>query len=76
MEVVPGRYQHFKGHFYQVIGIAKHSETLEDFVVYINEGKDSTGRVDGLWIRPLAMFTEEIERDGKKMPRFKLVEAD
>jgi cyclomaltodextrinase len=60
-----GRYRHFKGNEYEVVGIAKHSESLEEHVVYralYGEG--------GLWIRPRAMFEEEIERDGVKMRRF------
>ena len=60
-----GRYRHFKGNDYEVIGIAKHSETLEEHVVYralYGEG--------GLWVRPHAMFTEEIEREGRRFKRF------
>ena len=63
-----GIYEHFKGSRYEVIGLAKHSETLEDMVVYralYGERK--------LWVRPFAMFTEEVEVAGKKMPRFKYV---
>jgi hypothetical protein len=75
-QTVPGRYQHYKGGYYQVIGVAKHSETLEDLVVYIHEGKDSFGREDALWVRPLAMFMETVEKDGKTLPRFRLIEPD
>lgn len=60
-----GKYRHFKGNEYEVIGIAKHSETLEKMVVYkalYGEGQ--------IWVRPLKMFIEEIEIDGKKVPRF------
>ncbi len=60
-----GRYRHYKGKEYQVIGVARHSETLEELVVYqalYGEGE--------LWVRPLSMFLEEVEVDGKKMPRF------
>ena len=67
--VKPGRYRHFKGMEYQVIGTARHSETLEEMVVYralYGEG--------GLWVRPAKMFFETIEREGKKMKRFELVE--
>jgi hypothetical protein len=63
-----GKYRHFKGNEYEVIGIAKHSETLEEMVVY----KALYGE-KGLWVRPLAMFTEEIERDGKKFLRFEYI---
>jgi len=63
-----GIYEHFKGKLYRVIGVAKHSETLEDLVVYeaLYENKLSK-----LWVRPLKMFSETVEKDGKKMLRFK-----
>jgi hypothetical protein len=67
-----GKYQHSKtGNFYKVIGLAKHSETIEDLVVYecLYDNPKSM-----LWLRPLKMFLEEVEIDGKKMPRFKFVE--
>jgi len=60
-----GRYQHFKGNFYQVLHIAKHSETEELQVVYQPEYGER-----GIWVRPLAMFDETIERDGKILKRF------
>lgn len=64
MQLKLGIYRHFKGMECQAIGIARHSETLEDMVVY-RELKDGT-----LWVRPLAMFVEEVEKDGYKGPRF------
>ena len=64
-----GRYKHYKGNYYQVLYIAKHSETEELHVVYQPE----YGERD-IWIRPLSMFTEEIERNGKKIKRFLKVE--
>ena len=72
----PGRYRHFKGNEYQVLEVARHSETLEEFVVYraLYESKD--GEPGGLWIRPLKMFTEEVEREGRRQPRFALIEAN
>ena len=60
-----GRYQHFKGNYYQVLHLAKDSETEETFVVYQPEYGDKE-----IWIRPLAMFAETITRDGKTMQRF------
>ena len=60
-----GIYRHFKGGRYEVIGVAKHSETLEEMVVYRALYGDG-----GIWVRPLAMWNETVERDGKTFPRF------
>ena len=62
-------YKHFKGNEYEVIGIAKHSETLEEMVVY----KALYGDGD-IWVRPLCMWDEEIERDGVRFKRFEYIE--
>lgn len=72
-EVKPGRYQHYKGKFYEVIGVAHHSETLEELVVYRALYKTEYG-VNALWVRPKTMFIENVVIDGKEVPRFKLVE--
>jgi hypothetical protein len=61
-----GKYQHYKGPMYEVLGIATHSETGERLVVY----RTLYGKFD-LWVRPLAMFCEEVEIDGTRMPRFR-----
>lgn len=61
----PGRYRHFKGNEYELLGVAKHSETLEPMVVY----RALYGE-HGLWVRPAAMWTESVERDGYSGPRF------
>jgi hypothetical protein len=61
----PGRYRHFKGKEYEVIGVARDSETLAEVVVY----RALYGE-RGLWVRPAAMFLETIERDGVTLPRF------
>ena len=63
-----GRYQHFKGNMYEVVDIAKHSETLEDYVVYRALYGDH-----GLWVRPLTMFNEVVEREGVRHKRFSYV---
>lgn len=65
MSVPLGRYRHYKGNFYEVIGTARHSETEEPMVVYrplYGEG--------GLWVRPEAMFIESVQVDGETVPRF------
>ena len=61
-----GRYRHFKGNEYEVVGVARHSESLEDHVIY----KPLYESASALWIRPLAMFLETVERDGQVFPRF------
>ncbi len=61
----PGTYRHYKGGLYEVLGVARHSESEEQLVVYralYGEG--------GLWVRPLAMFEELVEVSGQEMPRF------
>ena len=71
MELKPGIYRHFKGNLYELIGIAKHSETLEPMVVYralYGEG--------GLWVRPASMWSEIVEKEGYRGPRFSPVEED
>lgn len=64
-EIKPGKYRHYKGNLYQVEGIAMHSENGEKMVVYRPLYGDQS-----LWVRPLDMFIEEIEVEGKKQPRF------
>lgn len=64
--IINGEYEHFKGKRYKVVGLAKHSETQEEMVIYQPLNNDS-----GLWVRPLSMFLENVEREGKIMPRFK-----
>ncbi len=64
-EPVPGRYRHYKGGEYQVIGTARHSETDELLVVYRCLYDN-----DSLWVRPLAMFMETVLVDGREVPRF------
>ena len=63
--VPPGRYRHFKGREYEVLGIARHSETEAPLVVYRKCYDDG-----GLWVRPADVWNETVERDGKSMPRF------
>ena len=63
--IKPGRYRHFKGKEYEVLGVARHSETEEELVVYRALYGDF-----GLWVRPLSMWNETVERDGKTFRRF------
>lgn len=67
----PGKYRHFKGNEYQVIGTARHSETMELMVVYRALYGDY-----GLWVRPASMWNETVTRDGKTFQRFTLIEED
>ena len=71
MELKLGKYRHFKGNEYLLVGIAKHSETLEDMVVY-----QAMYGERGIWVRPLAMFEEEIERDGRTFRRFSPISSE
>lgn len=67
--IVGSLYKHYKGHHYKIIAVARHSETLEELVVYqalYGEG--------GIWVRPLGMFLENIVVNGQLEPRFKLVQ--
>ena len=69
MELKPGKYRHFKGMEYELIGVASHSETLEPMVVYralYGEG--------GLWVRPAAMWTEVVDKESYPGPRFTYLE--
>ena len=66
-----GIYKHFKGNLYEVMDVARHSETREEYVVYRALYGDHS-----LWIRPLTMFYETIERDGKTFKRFEFVSAE
>lgn len=65
MTIEPGTYRHFKGALYAVVGVARHSETEEQMVVY----RPLSGE-QGLWVRPVAMWNENVERDGYSGPRF------
>jgi hypothetical protein len=71
MSIRPGRYRHYKGNEYTVLGVARHSETLEEMVVYRQEYGDN-----GLWVRPLAMFQEMVTFEGNEVPRFQLLRMD
>ena len=69
-----GKYKHYKGKEYEIIGVATHSETLEEVVVYKAlysiEGKGA----NSLWVRPKTMFEEELEIEGKQIKRFEFID--
>ena len=69
-----GKYKHYKGKQYEIVGVARHSETLEELVVYHALYDSKEFGKNALWIRPLQMFLEEVEIEGKKIPRFKFIE--
>jgi len=69
-DIHPGRYRHYKGNGYTVIGLARHSETEEELVVYRQEYGER-----GLWVRPKAMFLENVVVEGRSVPRFQWVEG-
>ncbi|WP_026209825.1 DUF1653 domain-containing protein [Cytophaga aurantiaca] len=66
---IKGIYKHYKGNEYEVVGVAKHSETEEELIVYF-----AVKNPEQLWVRPLEMFNEEIELNGDKVKRFKKIE--
>jgi hypothetical protein len=70
-EIQPGRYRHYKGNEYTVLGVARHSETLEELVVYRQEYGEQ-----GLWVRPAAMFAETVVVEGQSQPRFRRVDSE
>lgn len=68
IQLKAGRYRHYKGNFYEVIGIARHSETEEELVLYRKLYGDRS-----LWVRPLGMFVEDVPVEGRLVPRFEWV---
>lgn len=68
MAIKLGKYRHFKGNEYEVIGVAKHSETLEEMVIY--RALYGAGET---WVRPASMWEEIVEREGKRFPRFEYI---
>jgi hypothetical protein len=68
MSIKPGYYQHFEGNVYLVLGVAKHTETEEELVIYYS--------LDGIWAQPASMFNALIEHEGKTVSRFTFLSAD
>lgn len=66
-----GRYRHYKGKYYEVLGVAHHSETLEELVVYRALYNTKKFGKNSLWVRPKKMFLEKVKAQGRIVPRFK-----
>jgi len=73
MNLKPGKYKHYKGKEYEVLGVGRHSETLEELVVYRALYESPDFGKDALWVRPKEMFLEMVEVEGKKVPRFEYI---
>ena len=71
-KLMTGTYRHYKGKLYEVLGVARHSETLEELVVYRALYRSEFG-LGSLWVRPKKMFMENVEIDGKMFPRFQII---
>lgn len=68
-----GKYQHYKGNLYSVLGVARHSETLEELIVYKALYNSKKFGRNSLWVRPKKMFMQKVIINGKKIPRFKFI---
>lgn len=73
MAIEPGIYRHFKGGEYEVLGVGRHSETLEEFVVYKARYTSEEFGDEAIWIRPIALFLETTEVNGIERPRFEKI---
>ena len=73
MEIKIGKYKHFKGKEYEVVGLAKHSETLEELVIYKALYHSDEFGDNVLWVRPQKMFLENVVKDGKEISRFEFI---
>lgn len=74
--VEPGLYRHFRGELVYVFYVANHSETLDPLVIYMALYQCRTGGVGSMWARPMNMFLEEVEHEGKTVPRFERLSGD
>jgi hypothetical protein len=73
-EIKIGQYKHYKGNLYEVVGVARHSETLEEMVVYRALYDSGEFGTKALWVRPKVMFSENVVIDGEEVPRFRYME--
>ena len=72
-EIKLGKYKHYKGNLYRVLGVGRHSETLEEMVVYQALYESEDNGKDVIWVRPKSMFLEIVEFNGKQIPRFEFI---
>jgi hypothetical protein len=72
-ELKLGQYEHYKGKLYEVIGVARHSETLEELVVYKALYHSEDFGLDSMWVRPKSMFLETVDVNGEIRPRFRYI---
>lgn len=76
-EVIPGRhYRHYKGDEYELVGVAHHSETLEEMIVYRGFYDSPEFGPNPIWARPRAIFVDSVELEGKRVPRFQLLDEE
>ena len=73
MDIKLGKYKHFKGMIVEVIGIALHSETMEEMVVYIHPDSVKGKHANTMWVRPKKMFLENVNKGGEEILRFKFI---
>ncbi len=73
--IKPGMYRHYKGGMFRVLTVAKHEETEEEFVVYHVQSLGFEQGIGQYWVRPLAVFAEEVEYKGKLLPRYKYISS-
>lgn len=73
MMIIPGKYRHYKGKLYEVIGTVRHSETLEELVLYKALYDSPEFGKDQLWVRPAKMFLEDVSVNGNTVPRFERI---
>ncbi len=74
VEIKIGKYEHYKGKQVEIIGVARHSETLEELVIYKEIYDSEEFGKNALWARPKSMFLENVNINGKEIPRFKFIE--
>ena len=72
-KIKPGKYQHYKGNYYRVLGVARHSDTLKEYVVYQAMYDSKKVGKKALWVKPTHLFLKKMNYRGKEVPRFKYI---